>query len=264
MKLIKCEMCDVKTTHPKKFIFRDEKGRAAWLLMCFYSDFIYFADGEMHKGKKFQCIINSPGTPLIHGPEGSEKGFENDWIHFSGDGINELINELELPVNRSFYVDNSNCTTPFIKQIMEEEKMPICFSEHRISSIIYDMLVYIARQRAINKFTEHYSYNSISNVREYMLENYMNNFTVKKLAEEAGYSPSRFCELYKLYFNSSPINDLINMRIKKAKQFLLCTDKSVGEISVLCGFETVHYFSYIFKKYVGSSPNKYRKFTDNR
>ena len=126
------------------------------------------------------------------------------------------------------------------------------------------MLVYIARQRAINKFTEHYSYNSISNVREYMLENYMNNFTVKKLAEEAGYSPSRFCELYKLYFNNSPINDLINMRIKKAKQFLLCTDKSVGEISVLCGFETVHYFSYIFKKYVGSSPNKYRKFTDNR
>ena len=32
---------------------------------------------------------------------------------------------------------------------------------------------------------------------------------LKKLAEEAGYSVSRFCELYKKFYNSSPIADLI-------------------------------------------------------
>ena len=45
----------------------------------------------------------------------------------------------------------------------------------------------------------------------------------------------------------------------KAKEFLLNTKKSVGEISELCGFSSSNYFGLIFKQKEGLSPANYRK-----
>lgn len=259
MNLIKYESCDTATVHLPKEFFDNDKGVDFYLLMCFNTDFVYCTDNKMQRGEKYQCILHPPHTPLMHGPAPDmEEGFENDWIYFGGDGVAELIEELELPVNKSFFVENGNCLTAFICSLQREEKMPMHYSEYYFSSVIQDMLISIARQRRLAEIKDGYSYNSVRNVRKAMLENYYRKFDLKKLAEESGYSVSRFCELYKKFYNSSPIADLINMRINKAKHYLLFSDKQVSEISELCGFETVHYFSMMFKKQTGCSPLSYR------
>ena len=264
MKIIKYECCGTATYHPPKSFFRNEKGREAWLLMCFNTDFVYCINGEMKEGKKYQCLLHSPNTEHIHGPAPDMKtGFENDWIYFYGEGLSELISELELPVNESFSVENSNCMTSYIEAILCEEKMPMYYSKHYVSSQISDMLINIARKRKITDFKDSGSYSSVRSVRKKMLENYSKKVNLKKLAGEAGYSVSRFCELYKKFYNSSPISDLKNIRIKKAKYYLVYTDYSVSEIAKMCGFETVHYFSRLFKGNTGYSPLCYRNFRED-
>ena len=51
-----------------------------------------------------------------------------------------------------------------------------------------------------------------------------------------------------------------DLRVKKASELLLSTDRSVGEIAEQCGFGlNTRYFSQVFKKSTGFSPREYRK-----
>jgi two-component system response regulator YesN len=47
--------------------------------------------------------------------------------------------------------------------------------------------------------------------------------------------------------------------MKKAVELLNATDLSILEISEQLGYETQHYFSKVFKKTMGVSPNQYRR-----
>lgn len=232
-------------------------------MMCFHTDFVYYNNDEMHHGKKYQCLIHPPHVPIIHGPEeDANEGFENDWIYFSGTCVEELLRELKLPLNESFSVENSNYLANYIYSVIKECKLPSHFSDQYCSGVIYDMLVNVARKRAVYEFRNSDTYALMQNAREEMLSNSGDKVNLEQLAGRAGYSVSRFCELYRQFYHSSPIADLINVRIHEAKNMLLLTEKSVGEIAQLCGFDSIHYFSKIFKSRVGCSPTQYRMYTN--
>lgn len=259
MDKIRSNICGLSTRHPVNSYFQNQQGCEDYLMMCFHTDFVYLKDGKMYQGKKYQCIIHPPHTPLVHGPvEGALEGFENDWIYFFGESVMSLLEELNLPLNESFSVENSNYMAPYIVSVMKESKLPTHYSEHYISGVIYDMLVNVARKRAVFEFRNSDTYTLMQNVREEMLLHSDEKVNLEQLALKTGYSVSRFCELYRKFYQSSPIADLMNVRINEAKNHLLMTDKSVGEIAQLCGFESIHYFSKVFKNKVGCSPTQYR------
>lgn len=104
----------------------------------------------------------------------------------------------------------------------------------------------------------HPSYNDINNVRNYMLRNCHEKISLTYLAGMTGYSESRFCVLYNSFFSSTPINDLLNARIEKAKGMLSYSSMSVTEVAEKCGFSSAHYFSRKFKEITGMSPTKYK------
>ena len=52
---------------------------------------------------------------------------------------------------------------------------------------------------------------------------------------------------------------MINIRIKKACELLLGTDKTITEIAFECGFNDSNYFGDAFRRVKGVSPHKYRK-----
>ena len=51
------------------------------------------------------------------------------------------------------------------------------------------------------------------------------------------------------------------VRLNEAKQLLLTTDKSIEDISDLCGYSSANYFSLFFKSKTGLAPSNYRKKT---
>ncbi len=48
------------------------------------------------------------------------------------------------------------------------------------------------------------------------------------------------------------------IRIAHAKNLLVNSSKSVTEVGQLCGYGDAYYFSRIFKKYCGMSPQQWR------
>ena len=83
--------------------------------------------------------------------------------------------------------------------------------------------------------------------------------TLDDLANRFFVSKAALIYNFKKYANCSPIDFLLNVRLTKAKEMLVNTRKSIGEISELCGFSSANYFGLIFKQKEGISPLQYRK-----
>ena len=57
-----------------------------------------------------------------------------------------------------------------------------------------------------------------------------------------------------------PFNEYLRgVRVRKAKEYLEYTQKSVAAVAEAVGYEDEKYFSRVFKKATGMSPGEYRK-----
>ncbi|MDM8143830.1 helix-turn-helix transcriptional regulator, partial [Megamonas hypermegale] len=57
----------------------------------------------------------------------------------------------------------------------------------------------------------------------------------------------------------SPMQYVIQQRIKEAQNLLLSTDLTITEIAFHCGYNNSNYFQSVFNNIVGMPPGKYRK-----
>ena len=94
---------------------------------------------------------------------------------------------------------------------------------------------------------------------DYMLDNYADpRFDYNAMCLCSGLSYSYFKELFINRYGMSPVKYVTNLRIEKAKELLITGYYTVTEVSELCGFDSVYYFSKVFKNIVGISPKQYR------
>ncbi|MBE9461364.1 helix-turn-helix transcriptional regulator [Dyadobacter sp. UP-52] len=83
--------------------------------------------------------------------------------------------------------------------------------------------------------------------------------TVNQLADELNLSPRYLSDLLKQETGKTAIELIHITMIAEAKNRLRSEDRNVSEIAFALGFENLSYFSKLFKREVGVSPNVYRK-----
>ena len=87
---------------------------------------------------------------------------------------------------------------------------------------------------------------------------FMQDITLRSIAEACACSESTVSHLFKEYMNQSVRKYINHMRIKQAEKFLTSTDLPISRIADFCGFANTNYFSTAFKKEFGMSPRKFR------
>ena len=105
----------------------------------------------------------------------------------------------------------------------------------------------------------HFSNKYVNAVTDYINRNYALPLTLEELAKVVNMSKQGLISAFKRSIGKTPIEYLNLVRLQNSKELLKNTDNSVGEIAELCGFSNVYYFSNIFKKHIGISPNMFRK-----
>lgn len=84
------------------------------------------------------------------------------------------------------------------------------------------------------------------------------NISMKEVAAQCGISERYLRKLFSSNLHM-PYTEYINeLRINKAKEILHHTKQSIKETSYLCGFNSVEYFSRVFKQYTGVSPTSFQ------
>lgn len=99
----------------------------------------------------------------------------------------------------------------------------------------------------------------IFKAKDYIKKNYHNNnLSLNNVTEHIEISTSYFSNIFKTKTGMTFVEYLTKIRIEKAKQLFLLTDKLIYEIAYEVGFSDAHYFSSIFKKNVGVTPREYK------
>lgn len=94
----------------------------------------------------------------------------------------------------------------------------------------------------------------------YMNQHFGEKITIEFLSKLTNMSESNFNRTFKRETGVSPIEYLINIRLKKAKKLLREKNINITEISLKCGFYSLSHFSSCFAKQFGISPSDYQSY----
>jgi len=103
------------------------------------------------------------------------------------------------------------------------------------------------------------SHTGLEAARSFMERHYADNLTIEQLARIAEISPKYFVDLFKKTYGVSAMDFLTELRINRAKQFMMQSHAKLRDIAHQVGYNDEFYFSRKFKKEVGMSPTVYMK-----
>ncbi|MCW5850763.1 MAG: helix-turn-helix domain-containing protein [Anaerolineae bacterium] len=93
----------------------------------------------------------------------------------------------------------------------------------------------------------------------YLHQHYRHNLSRQDIAQAVGVSENYLSQIFRHELSLSPWDYLNRLRIHRAKELLHSPDASITEVAVQVGFSDPAYFSRVFRKYVGQSPQAYRQ-----
>ena len=87
----------------------------------------------------------------------------------------------------------------------------------------------------------------------------MEKITLEDIARAGQLSKSECCRYFKRYFKMSPLNYVIDYRIKKSLYLLQRSDVSVTEVAYQVGFNSTSYYISKFREIMRTTPLAYQK-----
>lgn len=183
------------------------------------------------------------------------------WIHFKGEAAATLMEQftqrsrdyqLDIPFNAErirFF--ETMCTTLEKGYSGDNLRYVNMVFYHFLSSFLYE-----------EKFTDRENKTGTDVVAlsiELMQQKLHETLTLTEIAGFARLSVSHFSAIFREKTGYSPMEYFNHLKVQKACQYLLLTNMRIKEIADELGISDPYYFSRLFTKIMGASPNDYRK-----
>ena len=218
------------------------------------------------------AFVNSE---VVHGAI-PESGCVYECIVFSPDGFvskNEewqgVCDELmshELYISEYFKADTE--VAKRANKLFEElSKPPQEYSRLLCMGMLYCLFGEIVRSDALVKERNAMSggfyrnEHKLKKVLTFIRSNFDKQITLQEMSVICEMSPKYFCSYFKKITKMSPTEYLLFYRVERSARMLLKTDNSITEVAYSCGFSDLSYFIKVFKKQMGMSPGKFRKWS---
>ncbi|OXB03789.1 AraC family transcriptional regulator [Flavobacterium pectinovorum] len=251
-----------------------------------FNDFVITS---MLKGKKTMHLFDDPAFDYLPGetviipsnvemkidfPEASEKkptqclalaidkskitdtlNFLNE--HYPKEFHNEYWN---LDYQNYYFYNNADLATTMNK-LLKECMSPSITKDALADLTLQELLIRIIQTQnlhALDKGMIIQSNNLIFEITEFIKLNLKENINLKSLSEKACMSNVSFYRFFKRELGMSPIEYILNEKIKHAKKLLRNPELQINEVCYLVGFEDANYFTRLFKKYEGITPKQYQ------
>lgn len=247
--------------HPGEYLFNWNKGR---VLNGLY--IVYIARGKgVFESESTAATTISEGTCFMLLPKvwhryypDPEYGWQEYWLGFHGKIMLEWLDNKCIPEQDALYeVGHNNHLISLFLKILEYIKSNPAGLQQIITGIALEILGLVLSTK--NNTPPDTIEQKIEWAKFFIAENLEKPLYVPELSAELGMSYSRFRKSFKSITGISPGQYHLQKRVEKAQELLSTTLLSVEEISVLMGFESVYYFSRIFRIKSGYSPTAYRK-----
>ncbi|MBR3503610.1 MAG: response regulator [Clostridia bacterium] len=105
----------------------------------------------------------------------------------------------------------------------------------------------------------------VARAKLYMSQHYTDsNLMLQDVAHAVGMSESRFSTVFSQESGKTFTEYLTGLRLNRARELLVETDRRSSQIALDAGYNDAHYFSYLFKKNIGMTPGEYRAQNQNK
>jgi AraC-like DNA-binding protein len=145
-----------------------------------------------------------------------------------------------------------------LKKMLFEQRNQDRISTYAILVSLMNVLILLERSRTTVSYTDANTLRA-ERMRSYLETHYFSDITTKDLAALFEISVRYVNDIFKERFNTTPMQYLNNVRIDRAKDLLVETDKDIATICFEVGFENISTFYRSFKNVMGISPNKFRE-----
>ena len=205
------------------------------------------------------CFFLYPGVLHRYKPD-QHIGWEEYWVGFNGFYVQELMANgffepqhpfIDLGLNKDILV--------LYQELIRSVRASLTGYQQQIAGITMQILGHI------NNLAQHREYHNdpvgklIAKAKFIIQESAEDVLDMEKLASELPMGYSSFRKAFKQITGESPNQYHLNLRLNRAKDLLMTTILNINEIADQTGFDSVFYFSKLFKKKNGISPHNYRK-----
>lgn len=99
---------------------------------------------------------------------------------------------------------------------------------------------------------------AVTLAKKYIDANYNRPLSIEEIASQVHYSPYHFLRCFRQNYDLTPHAYLTHLRMTRARELLVETDRSVTDICLDVGYESLGSFSASFRRHIGHSPYHYR------
>lgn len=253
----------VNYKHPKTFVINRPFGAGAYDLVLFKTKTVIEMDGDK--------IVTKPNSVVLFEPQFRQKyySFEdylvNDFVHFKMDDETKDILLGSFPFNKPFPIEQVDYISNLLWLIAYEYNNSYSSRDNNMAQLLNILIKKIEEEVTLSfPRTNYGDLGIITSIKNVIMSNPQNNWTIKELADMCNMSESYFQVMYKKIHNTNCIADVINARLTMAKELVRNSTSSIQEIAVCCGYKNVEHFSRQFKQKFGMSPMKYRSLKRNQ
>lgn len=244
---------------------------------------------SMLRGKKIMHLFDDPKFEYLPGetvivpsnvemkidfPEASKENptqcialaIDNNIITNTLDFLNEKYakegknNLWKLDHENYFFYNNVELAGTINKLI--KECMGNSITKDAIADLtLQELIIRIIQTQTAKRFDSEILIDSNSPITpsiDFIKKNIQNTINLKDLSDKACMSTTSFYRYFKRELGMSPIEYILNEKIKYAKKLLSNPNIHINEVSYATGFEDCNYFIRLFKKYEGVTPKQYQ------
>lgn len=242
---------------------------------------------SMLRGKKVMHLFDDPGFEYLPGETVIVPGNVEMKIDFPEASVNNPTQCLALAIDHNkisdtldflnerypkedelwklnhenyFFYNNTELATTINKLI--RECMSFSVTKDALADLaLQELLIRIVQTQTVQRIDTSATIDTdsaIYTITEYIRENITSNISLKDLSEKACMSTTSFYRYFKRELGMSPIEFILNEKIKQAKKLLKNPGIQINEVCFMAGFDDCNYFIRLFKKYEGITPKQYQ------
>jgi len=181
------------------------------------------------------------------------------WVGFGGAFTPRLIRNLDItPTKPTQHIGSQETILRCFQELLNTAGYELSGYQQVMAGEVVKLLglLHAAQQQAIfaNSDTD-----LVVQTAKSLLVQTQSSRSMEAVANELNMGYSKFRKLFKRYTGMSPGQFQLQHQMTQATHLLQQSELSVSEIAYQCGFDTLPYFTRLFKKKTGRTPTEYRK-----
>ncbi|CAM3907746.1 AraC family transcriptional regulator [Mesobacillus zeae] len=200
-------------------------------------------------------------NPNVEHTEKSSADHPLEYIALGIQGLAFLAPDNPGQVTFYNYKQEKDVYLFYLLQLFEEVECQKEDYELMIQNILEILLLKMLRKKHIRlkKTTPQKISKDIAFIKNYIRQHFRENINLDTLAEASHINKYYLAHSFKKLVGVSPIEYLIQTRIRESKILLETTNYPISNISNITGFSSQSFFAQSFKRETNLSPSQYRK-----